>query len=217
MNFSPGIYAINKPKGITSFDVIFELRKLTGIKRIGHAGTLDPLASGVLIVAIGREYTKQLDSLMKTEKEYVAEITLGKTSTTDDEEGEKTEQTVGKVPSYEEVAKAVQKWVGVVEQMPPIYSSIKVNGKPAHRRVRQGQTVELKSRTVEIFSIDLVKYEWPIVQIKVKCAKGVYIRSLARDIGKELAVGGYMSDLVRTRVGEFLIEKAIRLDDEAHE
>lgn len=212
MTLLPGIYPIFKPKGITSHDVIYQARRLSGIKRVGHAGTLDPLASGVLIVAVGRDFTKQLDKLMKTTKEYVADVTLGKTSTTDDEEGEKTEFEVKTVPSVDEVKKVLSHWVGEVNQVPPIYSAIKIKGRPAHRRVRQGETVELQPRTVEIFSIELVSYNWPLLQIKVTCAKGVYIRSLARDIGKELEVGGYMSGLQRTRVGEYDIDQCLRLE-----
>lgn len=213
MTLVPGIYPIFKPVGMTSHDVIYKVRKLSGIKRVGHAGTLDPLASGVLIVAIGRDFTKQLDGLMKTDKEYVAGVTLGMTSTTEDGEGEKTEHEVKKIPSEDEVKEVITHWVGQVEQVPPIYSAIKIKGKPAHRRVRQGQTIELEPRQVEIFSIELLDYNWPLLHIKVRCAKGVYIRSLARDIGKELGVGGYMSSLERTRVGEYTSEMSLRLED----
>ncbi|MEO8581364.1 MAG: tRNA pseudouridine(55) synthase TruB [Patescibacteria group bacterium] len=213
MTFIPGIYSIFKPKGITSHDVIDKIRRLSGIQRVGHAGTLDPLASGVLVVAVGREFTKQLDSLMKTDKEYLAEITFGKTSTTDDAEGEKTEREVAHISTEKEVQEVLAHWVGEVDQLPPIYSAIKIQGRPAHRRVRQGETVELQPRQVVIFTIDLIKYVWPLLQIKVKCGKGVYIRSLARDIGEELSVGGYMSDLVRTRVGDFTIEDAKKIED----
>lgn len=212
MIFSPGIFPIYKPVGITSHDVIDKLRRLTGIKKIGHAGTLDPLASGVLLVAIGREYTKQLDQLMLGEKEYIADITLGVTSTTEDAEGEKTEHEVNNIPNFGEVQHVVQKWIGVVDQIPPIYSAIKIQGKPAHRRVRSGQELTMSSRKVEIFSIQILKYEWPLLQIKVRCAKGVYIRSLARDIGEGLSTGAYMSGLVRTKVGEYTIEQAYKLE-----
>lgn len=210
-SFSPGIYAIHKPKGVTSHDIIYQLRKLTGIKRIGHAGTLDPLASGVLVVAIDREYTKQLDKLMQTEKEYLAEITLGQTSTTDDEEGEKREYMVDHHPTEEEVRTVISHWIGEVDQVPPVYSAIKIKGTPAHRRIRRGQEVVLSSRKVQIYEIELRSYEWPVLQIKVRCDKGVYIRSLARDIGQDLKVGGYLSSLIRTRVGQFDLESAITM------
>lgn len=211
MNFSPGIYPILKPKGITSFDVIFRLRKQTGIKKIGHAGTLDPLASGVLVVAIGREYTKKLQQLTGLDKEYEAQITLGKVSTTDDDEGEKIQCIVQHQPNSDEVKQAISIFVGQINQTPPVFSAIKVNGTPAHRRVRRGQTVELQPRKVEIFDIKFLSYQWPVLSIKVHCGKGVYIRSLARDIGAKLKVGGYLSGLVRTRVGEYGIEDAQRI------
>ncbi len=212
MTFTPGIYPIYKPKGITSFDVIFKLRKMTGIKKIGHAGTLDPLASGVLVVAIGREYTKQLEQLTLTDKEYEAEITLGQTSTTDDDEGEKTQFVVEEVPSENSVHHVVQSFIGEINQLPPVYSAIKVKGVPAHRRVRKGQTVDLKPRKVVIHDIEIVSFSWPLLGIKVHCGKGVYIRSLARDIGERLKVGGYLSELIRTRVGEYRLEDAVRIE-----
>jgi tRNA pseudouridine55 synthase len=211
MKLTPGIYPIFKPVGITSHDVIYQIRKLTGIQRVGHAGTLDPLASGVLVVAVGREYTKQLDQLMNTDKQYIAEITLGMTSTTDDAEGEKKVNQETEPPHIKRVQNVLKNWVGKVDQLPPIYSSIKIQGKPAHRRVRRGQVVELEPRKVQIDSIELLEYNYPLLRIKVQCGKGVYIRSLARDIGKVLGVGGYLSALERTRVGQFRIEDAIKL------
>ena len=209
---SLGIFSVYKPKGMTSHDVIYRVRKITGVKRVGHAGTLDPLASGVLIVAVGREYTKTLDSLMKTDKEYVAELMLGLTSTTDDNEGEKTVKQGYSEPNKADIEKVLTNWVGQVSQVPPIYSAIKVKGKPAHRRVRSGQNVELNPRLVVIKSIELLNYEWPILRIRVICEKGVYIRSLARDIGEQLGTGAYLSYLVRTRVGEFTVEDCDRID-----
>jgi tRNA pseudouridine55 synthase len=211
---SLGIFPVYKPKGMTSHDVIYRVRRITGVKRVGHAGTLDPLASGVLIVAVGREYTKTLDSLMKTDKEYVAELMLGLTSTTDDDEGEKTVKEGYSRPNKVDIEKVLSNWVGEVSQVPPIYSAIKVKGKPAHRRVRSGQNVELSPRLVVIKSIEFLSYEWPILRIKVTCEKGVYIRSIARDIGEALGTGAYLSSLERTRVGEFTIEDCDRIDSD---
>lgn len=208
---SHGVFAINKPLGITSHDVISQVRRITGEKRVGHAGTLDPLASGVLIVAVGREYTKQLDTLMTGEKEYIAEVRLGMMSTTDDEEGEKIEHDFELIPTREQIEQILQEWVGKKDQIPPIYSAIKIKGMPAHRRVRKGQDVELAARPIQIFSIEIKDYQWPVLKIKVVCGKGVYIRSLARDIGKELGVGGYLKSLIRTRVGDYKLEESIVL------
>jgi len=204
-----GIFAINKPVGPTSHDIIDQLRKKTGEKRIGHAGTLDPLASGVLVVAIGREFTKQLAGLVKKEKEYIAEIKLGQYSSTDDEEGEKEEVKKISTVDQSQIENLLPKFIGQIRQMPPVYSSVKIKGQPAHRRVRRGEKVELGERQVEIKEIKILGYDWPILKLRVVCGPGVYIRSLARDIGKELAVGGYLYSLIRTRVGDYTLDQAI--------
>ncbi len=208
-----GIFSINKPVGPTSHDIIDQLRRKTGVKKIGHAGTLDPLASGVLVVAIGREFTKQLDKLVQKEKEYVAKIKFGYNSTTDDEQGEKEEIKILVKPDEKDIQLSVQKFIGDIKQMPPIYSSIKVGGRPAHRRVRKGEDVILGERDVTIKEIEILGYNWPILEVRVVCGPGVYIRSLARDIGSELGVGGYLAGLIRTRVGEYTIEEAVSVED----
>jgi len=207
-----GIFAVNKPVGMTSHDVIYYLRRKTGIKRIGHAGTLDPLASGVLVVAIGREFTKQLDQIVKSEKEYVTEIELGQTSTTDDMEGEKTIVDDLK-PDLHEVKEQIQQFVGKIMQTPPAYSAIKVGGKVAYKQARKGEALKLEPREVEIKEIELIDYKYPVVKLKITCGKGVYIRSIARDLGEKLKTGGYMKSLVRTRVGNFNLEKAQKLEE----
>jgi len=209
-----GIFAIYKPKGPTSHDIINKLRRETGIKKIGHAGTLDPLASGVLVVGVGREATKQLGAIVKKEKEYLAKIRLGMESTTDDEEGVKTEvKIVGKIPTLEEIKKALAKFEGEILQTPPIYSAIKIKGKKAYKLARKGQTPKLKPRKALIKEIEILKYEWPYLELRAVTGPGVYIRALARDIGKELKVGGYLVGLERTRVGEFTKEEAINSKD----
>lgn len=204
-----GIFAVYKPKGPTSNDVLQELRRRTGVKKIGHAGTLDPLASGVLVVGIGREATKQLGTIVKKEKEYRAKIRLGMTSTTDDEEGRKKETKVSKIPKSKEVKGVVLKFKGEILQTPPIYSAVKVSGREAYKLARKGKIPKLESRKVEIKEIDILKYQWPYLELKVVTGPGVYIRSLARDIGKELKTGGYLAELERTRVGEYTKEDAI--------
>ena len=208
-----GIFAVNKPVGISSHDVIYQLRRKTGIKRIGHAGTLDPLASGVLVVAVGREYTKQLDTIVKSEKEYIAEIFLGETSTTDDMEGEKTVINQEIKPSLQETETIIKQFIGKIMQTPPIYSAIKQKGKVAYKEARKGNALILEPREVEIKDIEIINYEFPIIKLKITCGKGVYIRSLARDIGEKLKTGGYMKSLIRTRVGEFKIKDALILED----
>ena len=199
-----GIFAVYKPKGPTSHDIINKLRRETGVKKIGHAGTLDPLASGVLVVGVGREATKQLGAIVKKEKEYLAKIRLGMTSTTDDEEGVKTEiKIVGKIPTLGEIKKAVAKFQGEILQTPPVYSAVKVKGQEAYKLARKGQTPELKPRKALIKEIEILKYQWPFLEIRVVTGPGVYIRALAQDIGQELKVGGYLAELERTRVGDF--------------
>ena len=207
------IIAIYKPKGPTSNDILKEIKKITGIKKVGHAGTLDPLARGVLVVGIGREATKKLGEEVKKEKEYLAEIKLGFESTTDDEEGEKKEFKVEKEPSFKEVEKVVRGFHGVISQVPPIYSAIKVKGKEAYKLARKGEEVKLKPRKAEIKDIEVLDYKWPFLKLRVVTGPGVYIRSLARDIGKQLKCGAYLFDLERTRVGDYDKEKAIQLSE----
>lgn len=215
------IFAIYKPVGITSHDVVNIVRKKTGVKRVGHGGTLDPLAQGVLVIAVGRENTKKLYEYVKGEKEYVAEIKLGFESTTDDEEGEKIEINIKLKPTLEEVEQTLKKFVGKIKQVPPIYSAIKIMGKPAYKLARalQGRTlpgpdpatekIKLEPRIVEIKEIKLLLYKYPVIQLKVTTGPGVYIRSLARDLGEKLATGGYLKSLIRTKVGEFTLENSL--------
>ncbi len=203
-----GLLNINKPLTWTSMDVIRKLRRITGIRKIGHAGTLDPLATGVLLVCIGKA-TKKINDLMTTKKEYIANIDLSAFSNTEDREGELTPVDVQKIPSLEDVQKVMLTFIGNIEQTPPLYSAIKIGGKPAYKWAREGKKVPISSRTVTIDSIDLLKYSYPMLQIKIQCGKGTYIRSLARDIGKKLNTGGYLTDLIRTQVGTYKLDTAI--------
>lgn len=206
------ILPIFKPKGPTSFNIIAQIKKITGIKKVGHAGTLDPLAQGVLIVGIGRESTKKLFSELQKEKEYEVVIEFGKESTTDDEEGEKTIWKVTKEPEESEVAKVIKNFIGEIWQMPPQYSAVKVGGVEAYKKLRKGQSVNLGKRQVLIKDIQILEYNWPFLKLKVVTGPGVYIRSLARDLGQVLNVGGYVKELKRTRVGEFKIENSLTLE-----
>lgn len=206
------IIGIIKPKGPTSHDIIYQVRRVTGVKRVGHAGTLDPAASGVLVVAIGREFTKQLGEIVKHNKEYLAEVTLGATSSTDDGEGIIVPSESCMVPSEKELKKVIDHFVGRIEQVPPAFSAIKMAGKKAYELARKGVDVAMKPREVDVHYIELLSYSWPKLVIKVGCGKGVYIRSLARDIGKALGVGGYMSALERTRVGDYTLENSLTIE-----
>lgn len=208
---SASIFGVYKPKGITSHDVVAQIRKATGVKRVGHAGTLDPLATGVLVIAVGREATKQLHLAVVAEKEYFATIKLGITSTTDDEEGEKKSQSVSKPPTPEELAVVLQQFTGLISQRPPAFSALKISGQPAYRLARRGKTVALKPRLVEVKTIELLRYEWPLVELRLVTGSGFYVRALARDLGEHLGVGGYLTALERTRVGQFLKQDALLL------
>ena len=204
---------INKPKGITSFDVVRVLRKKLGIKQIGHSGTLDPLASGVMQVAVGNA-TKLLDYL-DSDKEYIASIKFGYVSTTFDEEGEKT--FVSK-PDFnvDKLIETMNSFLGKTKQIPPKYSAIKVNGKKLCDIARKNpdKDIEIASREIEIYSIELIEFHNDFAKIKVFCKKGTYIRSLVNDIGQKLGCGAYMTDLIRTKAGNFIIEKADLLDSD---
>lgn len=206
-----GIVAVNKPVGPTSHDIIDPLRELTGEKRIGHAGTLDPLASGVLVVGIGREATRQLGEIVQHEKEYRAIIKLGEYSSTDDGEGEKTPVVHSGQPSEEQIRETLSEFVGQIQQVPPIYSALKIQGRKAYELARSGKPPEMTARMVELKSINLESYNFPQLEVRVVCGPGVYIRALARDIGEKLETGGYLSGLQRTRVGQYSLAEAIEV------
>ena len=205
-----GLLLIDKPAGITSFGIVARLRSLTGIKRIGHAGTLDPLATGLMLLLLGSA-TKQAQSLLKLDKSYTATIKLGWDSTTGDEEGEKT-LVSDTIPDLAEVEKALEQFQGQLTQVPPQYSAIKVQGQPAYKLARRGQKVPLEPRQIEIYHLELLKYEYPEVRISTSVSSGTYVRSLAADIGRALGAGGYLSELRRTVVGSYTIEDAIPLE-----
>lgn len=208
----PNIFPIYKPKGPTSNDMLTKIKRMTHTTKVGHAGTLDPLASGVLVVGIGRDATRSLGEEVKKEKEYYATIRLGISSTTDDEEGEKTEYPIKGTPPEEVVKQVLRSFLGIIDQVPPVYSAIKVSGKEAYKRVRGGEKITLPARRVEIRNIELIAYAWPLLTIRVTTGPGVYIRSLARDIGGSLQTGGYLVSLERTRVGQFKKEDCVPLE-----
>lgn len=207
------LVAIYKPKGPTSHDVVDAVRRVSGVKKVGHAGTLDPLARGVLVVAIGREATKLLSVTVQKDKEYVAAIRLGVTSHTDDAEGPLTE-TPGPLtpPPADEITRIVMKYKGTFAQIPPAFSAVKNKGLTAYLLARAGKTPVLKPRAVTIYDIEILDFTWPDLTLRVHTGPGVYIRSLARDIGSALGTGGYLADLERTRVGEWTAEHAIPFD-----
>ena len=210
------MFVVDKPLHWTSFDVVNKvricLRKGYGKIKVGHAGTLDPLASGVVIVCVGKE-TKKIEEYMGQEKEYVAEITFGHTTPSYD-----LETSFDKEFPYEQVDRAclewaVQQFIGEIEQFPPSYSAVRVDGVRAYEMARRGDEVEMKSRKVMVREIEILKAEFPIVELRIVCSKGTYIRSLAHDLGKVCGSGSHLSALRRTRVGDFRVEDGFKMDE----
>jgi tRNA pseudouridine55 synthase len=197
----------DKPMEWTSFDVIRKVRNLIKIPKVGHAGTLDPLATGLLIVCTGK-FTKKINEYMGMEKEYTGTFTLGATTPTYDLESEPQNQTGISHLTEEEVHAATAQFTGAIMQTPPIHSAIKQAGKPVYIAARKGIDVKLEPRPVTIYAFTIEKIEWPVVHFRVVCSTGTYIRSLANDFGAALSVGGYMSSLRRTRIGTFSVNDA---------
>lgn len=206
-----GIINIYKEKGFTSHDVVAKLRGILKQKKIGHTGTLDPDAEGVLPVCLGRG-TKVCDLLTDKIKTYRAVLLLGKDTDTQDITGTVIKESVC-TSSEEEVRSCIMRFVGEQEQIPPMYSALKVNGKKLYELARQGIEIERKARPITIYEIQIEKIELPEVTFSVTCSKGTYIRTLCHDIGEALSCGGCMKSLVRTKVGPFFIENSIRLDE----
>jgi tRNA pseudouridine55 synthase len=203
---SEGFIIVNKPKGITSFGVVATLRKITQIKRIGHCGTLDPLATGVLICAIGRSATKNISRLLKSDKKYIATIELGKESDTYDAEGEIISVNYKNKPTRSEIRQKIKEFEGDIMQVPPIYSAKKIEGKRAYSLARKGKPIKLEANSVTINSIKILSYKFPILKISIDCGSGTYIRSLANDLGRVLKTGAYIKELERTKVGKYGIK-----------
>ena len=204
-----GIYLIDKPAGWTSFDVVAKMRRITGVKSVGHAGTLDPFATGLLIVLVGKEFTKRQDEFMKLDKEYNATLKLGFESTTGDPEGEINEISNNQFRiSKEEAEEVLRNFVGEIEQTPPKHSAIKIDGQRAYKKARKGQDFEMPKRRITIYSLDLISYKYPLVKFRVKCSSGTYIRTLGQDIAERLGTKGYLTELRRTQIGEFNVLEA---------
>ncbi len=207
-----GIVNVNKPLGITSHDVVYRLRRILNIKKIGHTGTLDPDASGVLPMCVGKG-TKLAELLTGANKQYLAEMTLGAITDTQDASGEVLERFDVTVTAAD-IETAVQSFIGEIEQIPPMYSAVKIDGKKLYELAREGKTVERKPRKVNILDIEIkhIDLNKKTVTMLVNCTKGTYIRTLCEDIGKDLGCGGYMSKLTRTKSGRFCIDEAYELD-----
>lgn len=207
-----GVLILDKPLGMTSMTAVAAVRSKAGGPRTGHAGTLDPLATGVLLIAMGKA-TKQIDKFMATTKRYTTTVDLSAFTNTDDLEGERVEVQVDKPPSQENIEQVIPQFTGKIMQRPPARSAIKIDGQRAYKLDRAGVKVEIPPRQIEIFELQILNYEWPLLDLFVHCGKGTYIRSLARNIGETLGTGGHCKSIRRTAVGPFTIENSIELDD----
>lgn len=207
-----GLLVIDKPKEWTSFDVVAKIRNKLGVKKIGHTGTLDPLATGVLVLCLGKA-TKLAQEMTGYDKEYMAEITLGATTPTDDAEGESTPFLGAQKKKKDEILSALKSFEGEIMQLPPQFSAKKVKGKRAYDMARKGQEFKLESVKVIVHEIELLDYEWPTLKLRIHTGKGFYVRSLARELGEKLATGGYLSALQRTKVGKFDISQATTIEE----
>ena len=220
-----GLLLIDKPKGWTSFDVVAKVRGILraeakkqgqiGKIKVGHTGTLDPMATGLLVLAIG-SYTKKVSELTKQDKTYQAEVTLGATSNTDDVEGDLVPVSAAR-PSLEQITAALQTYIGDIQQIPPQFSAIKIAGVRSYMAARRGKEVKFEPRSVTIYSISDITYDYPKVSFTAHVGSGTYIRSLARDLGQMLKTGAYLSDLRRTSIADLSIVSGIAMDDISYE
>jgi len=206
------VLLINKPLRWTSFDVVHKLRYKLGIRKIGHAGTLDPLATGLLIICTGK-MTKQIDGYQGMEKEYTGKFVIGQMTPSHDLETEVSPAMDYSSVSTTDIKNAAASFIGNIQQVPPIHSAIKVDGKRSYKLARKGKEAELKSREVTVSEFEITNISLPEVTFKIVCSKGTYIRSLARDFGNTLGVGAYLSELCRTRIGNFKLEDALTIEE----
>lgn len=208
-----GILNVNKPRGMTSFAVVSLVRRLTGVRRVGHAGTLDPIADGVLPICIGRHATRIVEYLVDAPKAYRAVIRLGVATDTYDSEGEVVATGDPSGVTRAQLETALRQFVGEIQQVPPMYSALKYQGQPLYRYARAGKKVPLEARTVAIYRLELLNFESPLVDIEMECGRGAYVRSLAHDLGERLGCGGHLERLTRLRSGPFLLEDAIGVEE----
>lgn len=206
------VLLIDKPLEWTSFDVVKKIRNTIKIKKVGHAGTLDPLATGLLILCTGR-FTKRINEFMAQEKEYTGTITLGAETPTYDLESEPENFADTSAVSIESILEKTKAFTGDILQVPPAHSAIKKDGRRVYELARQGKIVELEPRKITIREFEIKRFESPVIYFRVACTTGTYIRSLASDFGKALGCGGYLSSLCRTRIGESGLEQAMTMEE----
>ncbi len=207
-----GLLVVDKPVGLSSMDVVRRVRRAAGGAKTGHAGTLDPLATGVVICCLGKA-TKAVEQLMGLPKRYETVVDLSAFTSTDDAEGDREEVPVKEPPSRATVEVVCARFVGdAIEQVPPAFSAVKVGGKRAYKAARRGEAVDMPTRQVRIDAIEVLDYQWPHLSLRIDCGRGTYIRSLGRDIGKALGTGGYLASLRRTVVGPYTVEEAVSIE-----
>jgi len=203
-----GLLVVDKPLHWSSMTVVRHVRRAAGKTKTGHAGTLDPLATGVVVCCLGKA-TKCVESLMGLTKVYEAEVDLSAFTQTDDREGDLEVVPVEQPPTAKQIQEVLPAFVGEVEQTPPKFSAIHINGQRAYKLARKGKAVEMPTRIVRIDQIELLMYDWPIASLRITCGKGTYIRSLARDIGMKLGTGGHLASLRRTAIGPYDLSMAV--------
>lgn len=208
-----GFILIDKESGPTSHNIVNRLRKITGIKKIGHAGTLDPFASGLMILAISRSSTKQIEKFLKLDKKYEAEVFLGKSTDTYDRCGQINFEYQGEKILLEKIKKTIEQLSKKRTQIPPMYSAKKVNGKKLYELARKNIEIKRKPQKINIFYIKILKYKWPSLKIKIHCSSGTYIRTIADDLGKKLKCGAHLQELKRTEIGKYKLKKAIKIEN----
>jgi len=207
-----GILVVDKPQGFTSHDVVDFMRKRFGLKKVGHAGTLDPMATGVLVMLIGK-CTSLSSSFMQDDKDYEGTMVLGATSDTGDAWGKITPSGESPVSDEESIKEVFASFIGEIEQKPPMYAAVKVNGSKLYELARKGISVDVPPRKIVIKRLDIISIEAPKIRFSVSCSKGTYVRQLAVDIGERLGCGAYLSELKRTRSGKFSISEAALIDE----
>ncbi|MFA6436934.1 MAG: tRNA pseudouridine(55) synthase TruB [Candidatus Paceibacterota bacterium] len=212
MTETSGIILINKPAGPSSHDIVNYVRRTTGAKKVGHAGTLDPFAEGLLIILIGRDATKEQRKFLNSDKEYIATMKIGAETDTYDKTGSIMNVYKKTLPSEKEIRIILKSFIGKINQIPPSFSAKKIQGRRAYKLAREGKKIDLEPVEILIKKIALLNYDAPLLQLEILCSAGTYIRSLAHDIGQKLSNGAYLEKLTRTKIGKFKLEKALDID-----
>ena len=215
IDFNKGeVILIDKERGFTSFDIVHRMRRLSGVKKVGHAGTLDPKASGLLIICTGKK-TKEITEYQNLEKTYEGIIAIGNTTPSFDSETEFNSDSSESAANItiEQIEEAKKDFIGAINQVPPMYSALKLNGKALYKYARKGVMVERAPRPVEIYSFDILKFEFPDIHFRIKCSKGTYIRVIANDLGAKLGCGAYLKSLRRTQIGSYNVSDAFEVEE----